>query len=73
MSGTFKIIPRLDIKGHNLVKGMHLKELRVLSDLKKYFQDNKKNKKMTIVTVGLEKYFQCFKKGTIKNFLQTVK
>ena len=23
--------------------------------------------------MALEKYFQCFKKGTIKNFLQTVK
>ena len=36
MSLAIRIIPRLDIEGHNLVKGMHLKGLRVLNDLKKY-------------------------------------
>ena len=30
MSGTVRIIPRLDIKGPNLVKGIHLEGLRVL-------------------------------------------
>ena len=30
MSLAFRIIPKLDIKGPNLVKGMHLEGLRVL-------------------------------------------
>ena len=30
MSLAFRIIPRLDIKGSNLVKGVHLEGLRVL-------------------------------------------
>ena len=31
-----RIIPKLDIKNHNLVKGVHLEGLRVLGDPKKY-------------------------------------
>ena len=37
---TVRIIPRLDIKGPNLVKGIHLEGLRVLgtpSDFAKYY------------------------------------
>ncbi len=40
---TVRIIPRLDIKGPNLVKGIHLEGLRVLgkpSDFAKYYYDN---------------------------------
>jgi len=40
---TIRIIPRLDIKGPNLVKGIHLEGLRVLgkpSDFAKYYYDN---------------------------------
>lgn len=39
---TVRIIPRLDIKGPNLVKGIHLEGLRVLgkpSDFAKYYYD----------------------------------
>ncbi len=39
---TFRIIPRLDIKGSNLVKGIHLEGLRVLgnpSDFAKFFYE----------------------------------
>ena len=39
---TIRIIPRLDIKGPNLVKGIHLEGLRVLgkpSDFAKYYYD----------------------------------
>ena len=68
MSVTFRIIPRLDIKGHNLVKGMYLKGIRVLSDLKKYFQDNKKNTKTTIVAVGLEKLSNVLRKVRLRFF-----
>ena len=32
MSVAFRIIPKLDIKGPNLVKGIHLEGLRVLGD-----------------------------------------
>lgn len=40
---TIRIIPRLDIKGPNLVKGIHLEGLRVLgkpSDFAKYYYEN---------------------------------
>lgn len=40
---TVRIIPRLDIKGPNLVKGIHLEGLRVLgkpSDFAKYYYEN---------------------------------
>ena len=40
---TTRIIPRLDIKGPNLVKGIHLEGLRVLgkpSDFAKYYYEN---------------------------------
>lgn len=40
---TVRIIPRLDIKGPNLVKGIHLEGLRVLgkpSDFAKHYYDN---------------------------------
>lgn len=40
---TVRIIPRLDVKGPNLVKGIHLEGLRVLgrpSDFAKYYYDN---------------------------------
>ena len=40
---TIRIIPRLDIKGPNLVKGIHLEGLRVLgkpSDFSKYYYEN---------------------------------
>jgi len=40
---TIRIIPRLDIKGPNLVKGIHLEGLRVLGkpeDLAKFYYDN---------------------------------
>lgn len=40
---TVRIIPRLDIKGPNLVKGIHLEGLRVLgkpSDFAKYYYDH---------------------------------
>ncbi len=40
---TLRIIPRLDIKGPNLVKGIHLEGLRVLgkpSDFAKYYYEN---------------------------------
>jgi cyclase len=40
---TARIIPRLDIKGPNLVKGIHLEGLRVLgkpSDFAKYYYEN---------------------------------
>ena len=40
---TIRIIPRLDIKGPNLVKGIHLEGLRVLgkpADFAKYYYDN---------------------------------
>jgi len=43
MSVAFRIIPRLDIKGPNLVKGMHLEGLRVLGkpeDFAKYYYEN---------------------------------
>ena len=39
---TVRIIPRLDIKGPNLVKGIHLEGLRVLgkpSDFAKYYYE----------------------------------
>tara|TARA_B100000579_G_C22848206_1_gene865709 strand:- start:1919 stop:2767 length:849 start_codon:yes stop_codon:yes gene_type:complete len=34
-----RIIPKLDIKNHNLVKGVHLEGLRVLGDPKKYAEN----------------------------------
>jgi len=40
---AFRIIPRLDIKGPNLVKGIHLEGLRVLGkpeDFAKYYYEN---------------------------------
>ena len=40
---TFRIIPRLDIKGPNLVKGIHLEGLRVLGkpeDFARYYYEN---------------------------------
>jgi cyclase len=40
---TVRVIPRLDIKGPNLVKGIHLEGLRVLgkpSDFAKYYYEN---------------------------------
>lgn len=40
---TIRVIPRLDIKGPNLVKGIHLEGLRVLgrpSDFAKYYYEN---------------------------------
>ena len=40
---TIRIIPRLDIKGPNLVKGIHLEGLRVLgkpADFAKYYYEN---------------------------------
>lgn len=40
---TFRIIPKLDIKGPNLVKGIHLEGLRVLGkpeDFAKYYYEN---------------------------------
>ena len=43
MSVAFRIIPRLDIKGPNLVKGMHLEGLRVLGkpeDFAKYYYEH---------------------------------
>ena len=36
MSQALRIIPRLDIKGPNLVKGMHLEGLRVLGKPENY-------------------------------------
>ena len=43
MNSTFRIIPRLDIKGNELVKGINLDGLRVLGKpeyfAKKYYQD----------------------------------
>lgn len=33
-----RIIPRLDIKGHNLIKGIHLEGLRVIGDPREYSQ-----------------------------------
>jgi len=43
MSAAFRIIPRLDIKGPNLVKGMHLEGLRVLGkpeDFAKFYYES---------------------------------
>ena len=43
MTAAFRIIPRLDIKGPNLVKGMHLEGLRVLGkpeDFAKFYYEN---------------------------------
>ena len=44
MTLALRIIPRLDIKGPNLVKGMHLEGLRVLGYpeffARKYFEEN---------------------------------
>ena len=43
MTAAFRIIPRLDIKGPNLVKGIHLEGLRVLGkpeDFAKYYYEN---------------------------------
>jgi cyclase len=43
MSGNIRIIPRLDIKGPNLVKGIHLEGLRVLGKperFAKYYYEN---------------------------------
>lgn len=43
MSSTVRIIPRLDIKGPNLVKGIHLEGLRVLGkpeDFARYYYEN---------------------------------
>lgn len=43
MNKFIRIIPRLDIKGPNLVKGIHLEGLRVLgkpADFAKYYYDN---------------------------------
>lgn len=43
MSTTVRIIPRLDIKGPNLVKGIHLEGLRVMgkpSDFAKFYYQN---------------------------------
>ena len=40
---TVRIVPRLDIKGPNLVKGIHLEGLRVLGspkDFAKYYFKN---------------------------------
>ncbi len=40
---NIRIIPRLDIKGPNLVKGIHLEGLRVLGDpveFAKYYYEN---------------------------------
>ena len=36
MSKNLRIIPKIDIKNFNLVKGVHLEGLRVLGDPKKY-------------------------------------
>ena len=33
---SFRIIPRLDVKGRNLVKGIHLEGLRVLGPIEPY-------------------------------------
>lgn len=43
MSKTIRIIPRLDIKGPNLVKGIHMEGLRVLGkpeDFARYYYEN---------------------------------
>ena len=43
VSKPIRIIPRLDIKGPNLVKGIHLEGLRVLGqphDFAKYYYEN---------------------------------
>ena len=40
---TIRIIPRLDVKGPNLVKGIHLEGLRVLGNpnvFAKYYYEN---------------------------------
>ena len=40
---TIRIIPRLDIKGPNVVKGIHLEGLRVMgspSELAKYYYES---------------------------------
>ena len=43
MSSNIRIIPRLDIKGPNLIKGVHLEGLRKIGDpnefAKKYYAD----------------------------------
>lgn len=44
---TIRVIPRLDIKGPNLVKGIHLEGLRALGDpsiFAKYYYDNRADK-----------------------------
>ena len=39
MTKRIRIIPRLDIKGPNLIKGIHLEGLRVIGDPNKYAQE----------------------------------
>ena len=43
MTSNIRLIPRLDIKGPNLIKGIHLEGLRVVGDpeiyAKKYYDD----------------------------------
>jgi cyclase len=52
---TIRIIPRLDIKGPNLVKGIHLEGLRVLgnpSDFAKYYYNNGADELMFVDVVA---------------------
>jgi len=43
LSSNIRIIPRLDIKGANLIKGIHLERLRVIGNpndfAKKYYEE----------------------------------
>ena len=52
---TIRIIPRLDIKGPNLVKGIHLEGLRVLgkpADFAKYYYENGADELMFVDVVA---------------------
>ncbi|OFX78116.1 MAG: imidazole glycerol phosphate synthase subunit HisF [Bacteroidetes bacterium GWE2_29_8] len=52
---TIRIIPRLDIKGPNLVKGIHLEGLRVLgqpADFAKYYYENGADELMYVDVVA---------------------
>ncbi|MFH1282263.1 MAG: imidazole glycerol phosphate synthase cyclase subunit [bacterium] len=55
MQNNIRIIPRLDIKGPNLVKGVHLEGLRVLGrpvDFAKYYYENNADELIYIDTVA---------------------
>ena len=60
---TVRIIPRLDIKGPNLVKGIHLEGLRVLgkpADFAKYYYEQGADELMFIYLLIALRVFSSF-------------